>query len=128
MNKKFTKNMISWQCTIVKFRNGKLGLAINDKISENDNDGDEAFIVYDKYSKKFIGIQRLDCYDDNLKNNLSEKGIYRKINAVVNNTSEEVILSDSEWDVIGVNVYPYALDAFKTITSDDDILWLYHIN
>ena len=67
----FEKSMIRFQCTLVKFRNGTLGLAINDKISVRDFDGDEVFMIYDTESKKFTGCKRLVCYDDNLRNELS---------------------------------------------------------
>lgn len=128
VNKEFTKDRILWQSTIVKFRNGKLGLAIRDKISDEDNDGDEVFILYDKEKKMFYDSKRLCCYDENLRNTLSEKGIYRKLNSIINNTSDEVALEDSDWDVVKVAVYAYALDAFKVLTGEKEISWLYQIN
>ena len=133
-DKLFTKDMISWQCTIVKFRNGLLGLAICDKISNDDHDGDEVFMVYDNTKKKFIGCQRLCCYDNNLRNTLSVKGILNRINDVKRGRDTEETLNDEdslkdfEWDVIGVNVYPYALDAFKVLTDNELCCWLYNIN
>lgn len=128
MKKEFTKNMICWQSTIVKFRNGLLGLAINDKISSDDYDGDEVFMIYDIETKKFTGNKRLCCYDDSLKNTLSLKGIFGKIDSTINNTKEEVEINDKEWDIVNVVVYPYATDAFKVITSGEKIYWLYQIN
>lgn len=128
-DKLFTKNMISWQCTIVKFRNEMLGLAIRDKISEDDNDGDEVFMIYDVESKSFIGSKRLCCYDDDLRNNLSTSGIFGYIDAVGNNQdTNKVKLNDTSWDVINVVVYPYALDAFQVLTSGEKLYWLYKIN
>lgn len=130
-NKKFTKNMISWQSTIVKFRNGMLGLAICDKISKDDNDGDEVFMVYDKDTKTFIGSQRLCCYNDDLKNTLSLKGVFGKLNSIIEKDGKdfhEVSLEDNEWDIVNVVVYPYALDVFRILTSGEKIFWKYTIN
>lgn len=134
-DKLFTKKMISWQCTIVKFRNGLLGLAINDKVSDDDYDGDEVFMVYDNKEKRFIGCKRLCCYDNNLRNILSLNGIIdmiksvedgKKSTEILNNRDE---LKDSEWDIVGVNVYPYAINAFKILTDDNELnCWLYNIN
>lgn len=125
----FTKDMISWQCTIVKFRNEMIGLAIRDKISEDDNDGDEVFMIYDTESKSFIGSKRLCCYDDDLRNNLSTSGIYNYIEAVGNNQdTNKVKLNDTSWDVINVAAYPYALDAFQVLTSGKKPHWIYKIN
>ena len=127
-DKEFTKDMISWQSTIVKFRNGLVGLAINDKISEDDHDGDEAFIDYNPTTKSFITSARLCCYDNNLRNTLSMKGILGKIDNVIKNGDGKVELADTDWDVVNVVVYPYALDAFRVITSGEKIYWLYQIN
>lgn len=130
-NKGFTKNMISWQSTIVRFRNGMLGLAICDKISKNDNDGDEVFMIYDKDTKMFIGSQRLCCYNDDLKNTLSLKGVFGKLNSVIENDVKDfhnVPLEDNDWDIVNVVVYPYALDAFKVLTNNEKIYWKYNIN
>lgn len=128
-DKLFTKDMISWQCTIVKFRNEMLGLAIRDKISEDDNDGDEVFMIYDAESKSFVGSKRLCCYDDNLRNNLSISGIFNYIDAVGDNQdTNKVKLNDASWDIVNVVLYPYALDAFQVLTSGEKIYWLYKIN
>ena len=130
-NKTFIKDMILWQSTIVKFRNGFLGLAICNKTSKDDNDGDEVFMVYDKITKTFIGSQRLCCYDDFLKNTLSLKGVFGKLNSVIENDAKDfhnVLLEDNDWDIVNVVVYPYALDAFKVLTNNEKIYWKYNIN
>lgn len=127
-DKLFTKSMISWQCTIVKFRNGMLGLAISDKIAGY-YDGDEIFAVYNEKLKRFKGSKRLCNYDDNLRNILSINGILHYIGAVESNQdTQDVQLSDSDWDVINVSVYPYAIDALKELTSGEKLYWLYKIN
>lgn len=138
MEKIFEKSMIRFQCTLVKFRNGALGLAINDKISVRDFDGDEVFMIYDTESKKFTGCKRLVCYDDNLRNELSTKGIFKKIESVIiesnidmdkaKKSGEEILLNDREWDVVNVLVCAYALDAFRLLTSGEKIYWHYVIN
>ena len=133
----FTKDKILFQSTLVKFRNGALGIAISDKTSENDHDGDEVFKVYDPENKMFISPKRLCCYDDNLRNELSLKGIVKKLDVAITSSSAEEVheksagleLNDSEWDVVGVKVYPYAADAFRMLTSPEGICcWQYKIN
>lgn len=128
-NKQFTKDMISWQCTVVRFRNNMLGLAIRDKHSDNDHDGDEVFMIWDQNKKEFLSSQRLCNYDDNLRNTLSSSGLIKYIDSfVLKHEPDESMLSDSEWDVINVNIFPYAIDAFRSITHDSTTCWKYQIN
>lgn len=133
----FTKDMISWQTTLVKFRNGLLGIAISDKVSDDDYDGNESFMVYDPDKKKFVGCEFLSCYDNNLKNTLSLKGIFNRIEGTAQGKSVTEIVSnkeelrDSEWDIVAVNPYPYAIDAFKELMNDDlkyMSYWYWRIN
>lgn len=128
----FTKDMILFQSTIVKFRNGTVGIAISNKTDENDHDGDEVFVVYDPDNKMFVCQKRLCCYDDNLRNTLSLKGIMNKVNAAAVGDKDayaSVKLEDNAWDVVGVNVYPYISDAFLLITNPQGIpFWRYKIN
>ena len=120
------KKDILFQSTIVKFRNGMLGIAISDKVSSDDNDGDEVFLVYDKESKCFVNSIRLSCYDDELKNTLSLNGVFKKIDAAKNDKAfSKVQLADSDWDVTNATVYAYAYDAFKDLTNKENLHWMY---
>lgn len=132
---KFNKNQIVWQCTVVKFRNGKLGIAINDERYPNDPDGAKSFIVYDKESHRFTNSRYLNCYNDDLTCNLSTSGITKRIDAVINSEKpvhtedlNPIPLYDTDWDIIAVNIYPYATHAFQALTGITIISWLYEIN
>lgn len=128
-NNVFTKNMIIWQCTIVKFRNGYWGIAINDKNSNTDYDGDEVFMVFDPISHKFINVKRLCNYDENLRNTLSVIGIIDTIDNICSGQKfAKIPLNDSNWDVINVTPYVHSFDAFTALTSGVIPYWRFSIN
>lgn len=122
--REFKKNDISWQSTVVRFRNGYIGLCINDKISEDDFDGSKQFMVYNPETKLFVTSFNVDNWDDDLNNKLSLKGIFNfmKFESSSGKYKEhdEELLIDHEWDVIGVTVYPYAHDAFSHLFDTHD--------
>lgn len=132
----FTKDKIKWNCTIVKFRNGVLGLAVTDKINAQDFDGIAGFMLWDTATKCFYGIKSLDCFTDNLTCKTSLKGILSRIDVVINQAkpatiedTNRVSLCDPDWDVVGVLIYPYAVNAYKRITCTEEIkYWTYNIN
>jgi hypothetical protein len=117
--KVFKKKDISWQSTVVRFRNGYVGLCINDKVSEDDFDGSMQFMVYDPDTKLFVTSINVDNWDEDLNNTLSLKGILNFIK--YENSSgkykdyDKQMLKDDGWDVIGVTSYPYAHDAFNKL-------------
>lgn len=134
MNERFTKRDICWQCTVVKFRNGLLGLAVRDKRDNDDYDGQEQFMIYDPKLHKFTDAMFLSNYTYELRCKLSVRGILNRIEGVFNipNTQDKnlskIPLGDTDYDVVAVNVYPYALDAFISLTKDVPHVWLYNIN
>ena len=122
--KVFKKKDISWQSTVVRFRNGYVGLCINDKVSEDDFDGSMQFMVYDPDTKLFVTSINVDNWDEDLNNTLSLKGILNFIK--YENSSgkykdyDKQILKDDGWDVVGVTAYPYAHDAFNKLFDPHD--------
>ena len=71
----FTKDDISWQTTLVKFKNGLRAICINDKISEDDMDGSKQFMIFNPETREFLRSVNVDCWDNDLHNTLSLKGI-----------------------------------------------------
>ena len=122
--KVFKKKDISWQSTVVRFRNGYVGLCINDKVSEDDFDGSMQFMVYNPDTKLFVTSINVDNWDEDLNNTLSLKGILNFIK--YENSSgkykdyDKQILKDDGWDVVGVTAYPYAHDAFNKLFDPHD--------
>ena len=57
----FTKKDISWQTTLVKFKNGFRAICINDKISEDDMDGSKQFMIFNPKTREFIRSVNVDC-------------------------------------------------------------------
>lgn len=108
------KKNILWQCTVVEFRNGLRGMAINDEV-EGSTDGDKVFMVFDN-DRRYVCVQRLTNYSDDLKNTLSMKGIMNHLDSGITSgkyqPAKDEDLADSEWDVVKMWTFPYASDAF----------------
>lgn len=124
----FTKNDISWQTTLVKFKNGLRAICINDKISEDDMDGSKQFMVFDPKNRTFVTSYNIDNWDNDLHNTISLSGIFNFLDLQLSNTKymdhTSDIWKDSEWDVVAVTKYIYAHDAF-THLFDSNVNWFY---
>ena len=82
----FTKNDISWQTTLVKFKNGLRAICINDKISEDDMDGSKQFMVFDPKNRTFVTSYNIDNWDNDLHNTISLSGIFNFLDLQLSNT------------------------------------------
>ena len=124
----FTKDDISWQTTLVKFKNGYRAICINDKISEDDMDGSKQFMIFNPESREFIRSVNVDCWDDDLHNTLSVKGILGFMDLQMSSTTyqehSDDIWADTEYDVVAVTKYIYACDAFENL-FDPNVNWFY---
>ena len=124
----FTKDNISWQTTLVKFKNGLRAICINDKISEDDMDGSKQFMIFDPETREFLRSVNVDCWDNDLHNTLSLKGILGYMNLQMSHTTyqehSDDIWADTEYDVVAVTKYIYACDAFENL-FDPNVNWFY---
>lgn len=124
----FTKNDISWQTTLVKFKNGLRAICINDKTSEDDMDGSKQFMVFDPKNRTFVTSYNIDNWDNDLHNTISLSGIFNFLDLQLSNTKymdhTSDIWKDSEWDAVAVTKYIYAHDAF-THLFDSNVNWFY---
>ena len=121
----FTKKNIEAMCTLVKFRNDMLGIALN----EWDSSGNEfpCFAIWNPDSKSFGDYEKLDSFDDNLNNTMSLKGILCHINnELENGIISDDNLGDTNWDIVATVNYPYPTVALKALTSSETIWWIYH--
>lgn len=130
----FTKDRISFQTTVVKFRNGKLGIAINDKISKDDHEGKESFIIYNPETKEFEDYINIHSYDDNFINKCSKQGLINALSGFIAKPKEiyEPIfndIGDTDYDIVAVQPCIYASDAFKFLTKPkSEQFWFYKRN
>ena len=130
----FTKDRISFQTTVVKFRNGKLGIAISDKTSKDDHDGTESFIIYNPETKEFEDYINIHSYDDNLINKCSKQGLINALSGFIDKPTEVYKpifndIGDTNYDIIAVQPCIYAIDAFRFLTkSESEQFWFYRRN
>lgn len=124
----FTKDDISWQTTLVKFKNGLRAICINDKISEEDTDGSKQFMIFNPETREFLRSVNVDCWDNDLHNTLSLKGILGYMNLQMSSTTyqehSDDIWADTEYDVVAVTKYIYACDAFENLFNPN-VNWFY---
>ena len=121
----FTKKNIKAMCTLVKFRNGMLGIALNEwDSSENEF---PCFAIWNPDSKSFGDYEKLDSFDDNLNNTMSLKGILCHINnELENGIISDDNLGDTNWDIVATINYPSPTTALKALTSSETIWWMYY--
>ena len=104
---KIAKKDIIFGGTIVGFRNGLYGIAL-ENTAKYGNDGDEVFLVMNDDGT--FSQQRLCCFDENLKCTLSIDTILDVINDVMDGKKPEYDeeRNDTSWDVVWQRNYANA--------------------